>query len=71
MKPPPVTLRRLFDVIYSHVTPLQKAAILEDLEALQAEMDEPERAPPPLDSPLRRLRPALNCVLGPEGPPPA
>ena len=36
---PPVTLRRLFEVIFSHVSPLQKEAILEDIEALEEEMD--------------------------------
>jgi hypothetical protein len=64
MKLPPVTLRRVFDVIFSHVSPLQKAAILEDIEALESEIDSPTKPWPPT------MRPAPDCILAQDHPPP-
>jgi hypothetical protein len=56
---PPLTLSRLFEVIFSHVSPVQRLAILEDLEALEAEISEPPVSPPA----KQLLRPAPNCVI--------
>ena len=57
---PPVTLDRIYAVIFSHVSPLQSLAILEDLEALGCEMPPLEPLPP--GSPQLGL-PASNCVM--------
>lgn len=59
---PPVTLDRIYEVIFSHVTLLQRAAILEDLEALEVELEEAERRA----SSRGPILPAPNCQFAQE-----